>query len=433
MAQRTVTPHFVDEEVSVIPPRPAVEHQSLGFFNTLDKPVLFITGLLLSIGVMMVFSTTFDWSLQDYGNETTIMLMHVQNVLIGVAVMFIFARLDIRFVRRLAPLIMLSAVSFLVAVWLFGDDTFGARRALINGRFQPGEFSELAIIIYFSAWLGSKNTNVKSFTKGLIPFTVIISVMIGLAILQPDLSVAVMMLLTGSSLFFLAGADTRQIGIILVILVFTGLLSIPILQQIAPYALNRVDPWLASLTDLTQAHPHTMQAAIAFSYGGWTGVGLGESQAKFRALPAPHTDSIFAVIGEELGVIGACLVILLYVGLFLRGVSIARQSTSPFTILLASGLTIWIVAKATLNIAVMTSLLPPAGLPLPFISYGGSSLVVLMAGVGLLLSVQRQNIYHQNSITERRNPVANYDRSRRNRRTRLSRPSNSPSDTPEQA
>lgn len=432
MAQRTITPQFVDEESNVIPPRPAVENRSLSFFNTLDKPVLFITGLLLAIGVMMVFSTTFDWSLQDYGNETTIMMMHVQNVLIGAVVMLIFARLDIRIVRRLAPMIMLSAISFLIAVWLFGDDTFGARRALINGRFQPGEFSELAVIIYLSAWLGASKTNVKSFTQGLIPFTFIIMLMVGLALLQPDLSVAVMMLLTGAVMFFLAGADTRQIGIILIILTMGGLVAIPVLEQVAPYALDRIDPWLASLTDLTQAHPHTMQAAIAFSYGGWTGVGLGESQAKFRALPAPHTDSIFAVIGEELGVLGACLVLMLYIMLFLRGITIARQSTSPFTTLLASGLTIWIVAKATLNIAVMTSLLPPAGLPLPLISYGGSSLVVLMAGIGLLLSVQRQNITLQNSVTERRNPVANYDRSRRNRRTRLPRPSERPSDTPEQ-
>ncbi len=431
MSERTITPQFVDEEANV-PPRPAVERPSMTFFNTLDKPLLFLTGLLLSIGVMMVFSTTFDWSLQDYGNETTIMMMHVQNVLIGVVVMMIFSWLDIRIIRRFAPLIMLSALSFLIAVWLFGDDTFGARRALIRGRFQPGEFSELAVIIYLSAWLGAKNTNVKSFTQGLIPFTVIILVVIGLALLQPDLSVAVTVLLTGSILFFLAGADTRQIGIILVILALTGLAAIPILEEIAPYAINRIDPWLASLTDLTQAHAHTKQAAIAFSYGGWTGVGLGESQAKFRALPAPHTDSIFAVIGEELGVIGACMVILLYVGLFWRGIGISRQSISPFTMLLSAGLTIWIVVKATLNIAVMTSLIPPAGLPLPFISYGGSSLVVLMAGVGLLLSIQRQNITHQNNLTERRNPVANYDRSRRNRRTRLSRVSHSPSDTPDQ-
>jgi cell division protein FtsW len=429
MTDRSLPPQFIDDASPSTPNRARVEERPTSYWATLDKPILFMTGLLLAIGVMMVFSTTFDWSLQDYGNETAIMMMHVQNVIIGIIVMFIFSRLDIRFVRRMAAIIMLSAVSFLIAVLLFGDDTFGARRALINGRFQPGEFSELAVIIYLSAWLSAKNTNVRSFLGGLLPFTAIVLVIITLVILQPDLSVAVVTFLTASVLFFLAGADMRQIGIVAIAVFLTGLLMFPLLQEIAPYATNRIDTWIAGLTDLTQASHHTKQAAIAFSYGGWTGLGLGESQAKFRALPAPHTDSIFAVIGEELGVLGASMVLILYLALCWRGMQIARQSTSPFTTLLASGLTVWIITKVVLNIAVMTGLVPPTGLPLPLVSYGGSSLVVIMAGIGLLLAIQRQTI-RQQSTTERRQTVANYDRSRRNRRSRLPRSSDSRSDNP---
>lgn len=424
MTDRPLPPQFIDEAYApAARTAPRTDAAKLTFWASLDKTTLFFTGLLLSIGVMMVFSTTFDWSLQDYNNEAAITMMHVRNVLIGIIVMLLFARIEPQWFQRLSLLIMMSAVSFLIAVLLFGEDTFGARRALIDGRFQPGEFAELATIIYLAAWLGSKKTNVRSFTGGLMPFTIIVLIVITLLLLQPDLSVAVTVFITAAAMFFLAGADLRQIGVMVMAVLLAGLTMFPILQEIAPHATYRVESWVVSLGDLTQASYHTQQAAIAFSYGGWTGVGLGESQAKFRALPAPHTDSIFAVIGEELGVLGAGVVIALYVVLCIRGVQISREAITTYSTLLAIGVTVWIIIRAALNIAVMTGLIPPTGLPLPFISYGGSSLVVMMAGIGLLLGVHRQTLRHQNT-TERRQTVANYDRSRRNRRARLPRAGN---------
>lgn len=434
MADQPLPPQFIEDDVVPMPVRgtsrstdrntqtvrPAVERK-VTVWSTLDKPLLVITGMLLAMGCVMVFSATFDWSLAEYGSETAVLMNHVRNVVIGIVAMLIFSVLDPRIVRRLAIIIMLAAISFLIAVLLFGDETFGARRALINGRFQPGEFSELTIIIYMAAWLGSKNMRVRSLTYGLIPFSVLVSIVAGLVMAQPDLSTAAVIFITSGIMFFLAGADLRQIAIVGVIVAVVGVISLPFLPS---YAVDRIDSFQAGIKDLTQTNYQTQQAIIALWAGGWTGVGLGESQQKFLALPAPHTDSIFAVIGEELGIVGASVVILLYVIFVFRGFQIARNAYDAFGSLLAAGITVWVAIKAMLNIAVMTALVPTSGLPLPFISFGGSSMVVLLVGVGMLLSIQRDTIIRQNS-PERRTHIANYDRGRRDRRTRVPRPSRS--------
>lgn len=418
MTDRSV-PQFVEDDYQVVRQRTkATEEKKLTFWRTLDKPLLVIIGLMLAMGLMMVYSSTFDWSLDEFGSETAILMSHVRNVIIGLVALVIFARVPPRIIRRLSLIIMLMSISFLIAVLLFGDRTFGARRALINGRFQPGEFAELAMIVYMAAWLGSKNVRVRSITYGLAPFIVLVAIVTGLVILQPDLSTAVVIFATSGIMFFLAGADMRQIGLVGVILLMLGLFAFPILQRVAPYATERVDSWVAGVSDLTQTSYHTQQAIIAIQYGGWTGLGLGEGRQKFGSLPASHTDSIFAVIGEELGVIGAGGVIAFYLAFIMRGFYISRQAENVFSSLLAAGVTIWVAVKAMLNIAVMTGLVPPTGLPLPFISYGGSSLVVLMVGAGMLLGIQRETALKE---PERRKQVASYDRRRGDRRARVPR------------
>jgi cell division protein FtsW len=204
--------------------------------------------------------------------------------------------------------------------------------------------------------------------------------------------------------------------------------TVAITAQLLPsYAIERVNTFVAGIDDVMQASYHAQQAQISLTYGSWTGMGLGQSEGKFLALPAPHTDSIFVVIGEELGVVGVMGILVLYSGFAYRGFQIARNAKDAFGALLAAGITIWILTKAMLNVAVMTGLLPPSGLPLPFISFGGSSLVVLLVGVGLLLSVRREAVLWQNT-PERRESIARYDRGRRDRRTRVSRASRSRGD-----
>jgi cell division protein FtsW len=314
-------------------------------------------------------------------------------------------------------LLLVGTLAALLAVLLFGDDVFNARRSLIGGSFQPGELAELVMVIYMAAWLGAKNTRIRSLTYGLLPFAVLIGLVCGLVILQPDISTALVIFTTCALMFFLSGGDLIQIGTIAGVAAVAGVALV--LSGSFLYAQNRVGSFFDAITDITQADYQVFQAYVAFANGGWTGVGLGLSQQKYNnALPAPHTDSIFAIIGEEFGILGAGTVVMLYVLMVWRGLTIARKAGDPFGALLAAGLTIWIVSKALLNIAVMLALVPPTGIALPFISFGGSSMVTVLVGVGLILSVGRANILREHAV-ERRGTRATTHRSGGNGRSRL--------------
>jgi cell division protein FtsW len=384
------------------------------FSAALDVPLLLIVAGLLGVGMMMIYSTTFDWSYYEYGDPTAIFTrQHLLNLAVALAAMLFFTIVDYRFWKPFAVLFLFVAIGSLIAVLLFGDTTFGARRALIAGRFQPGELAEFTVVIYMAAWLGARQTQVDRLFGGLVPFIIIIAAYAGLVAAQPDLSSAVIIALTASGMFFLAGASMLHLAV----LAGLGTGAAAVLLQVFPYAQDRVSTFSAALADPTLANYHTQQAIIAFLNGGWGGVGLGESRQKFF-LPAPHTDSIFAVIGEELGVIGAALVVMLFVALVVRGFQISRRAIDPFGSLLVVGFTLWIALKALLNIAVMTALIPSSGLPLPFISYGGSSLFVLLSGIGIILSVNRIAINRQNQ-PNRRDSGTHHDRGWGDRRTRL--------------
>ncbi|MEO1646148.1 MAG: FtsW/RodA/SpoVE family cell cycle protein, partial [Chloroflexota bacterium] len=307
----------------------------------------------------------------------------------------------------------------LVAVNFFGDDTFGARRALIGGSLQPGELAEFTMVLYMAAWLGAKRTRPDSFLFGLIPFGILLGLIITPIALQPDISTVVIIGLTTGAMFFLAGARILHLIIVAIVAILLGW----VLVQNLSYAQDRVDTYLASLADPTEANYHTQQVITAFVTGGWTGKGLGQGTQKFNnALPAPHTDSIFAVIGEELGVVGASFVVFLFIAFVIRGLQVARRAIDPFGALLVSGLTLWVAVQALLNIAVMTAIIPTSGLPLPFISYGGSALLVTLIGVGLILNVSRVATMRENESNRRQNGASN-DSGWGNRRARLSRTS----------
>jgi cell division protein FtsW len=380
----------------------APTERRVGFLATIDGYLIVVVSILLAIGLLMVYSTTFDWSYQSYGSEWVIFTQHARNMGIGVVVMLLLVAIVFRVWRRLSVLMLLVTIGALVAVLLFGDKVFNARRALINGSFQPGELAELVVVIYMAAWLSSRRTQIRSITYGLLPFAVLVGIVAALILAQPDISTAATIIVVAGIMFFLAGADLLQILVAGVIVVVVGVVYI---SYIGPgYAQGRVSSFLSANTDLTQADYHVQQAIIAFSNGGLTGVGLGQGKQKFGNLPAPHTDSIFAVIGEELGLLGASLVVALYIALVVRGLQVARRSVDNFGALLAAGITIWIAIKALLNIAVMTAVVPPTGASLPFISFGGSSLVVVMAGTGLLLSVARVRL--RQNVPKRTAPIS---------------------------
>lgn len=421
MADQPIDQTYRSSRARTMPQTPPEEIRTTdrrqSYLATLDKPLLVIVGLLVIIGSGMVFSTTFDWSLQERGSNIAIFLQdHMRNVLFGVIGMTFFALVDYRFWKRFAVWLLIGTVGALVAVLIFGDDTFGARRSLIAGRFQPGELAEFTTVVYMSAWLGAKNTRIRSIPFGLIPFGILVATLSGLVALQPDLSSAVIIGTTAVFMYFLAGARVWHLAVAFVVAIIMAW----VLVQSLPYAQARFDSFVESVVDPTKANYHTQQAIIAFVNGGWFGRGLGQGEQKFGFLPAPHTDSIFAVIGEELGVVGASFVVLLFVAFVIRGFTIARNAVDPFGSLLSTGFTLWVAIQALLNIAVMTAVIPSSGLPLPFISYGGSALLVLMIGVGMMLSVSRVSTLREAS-SQRRKDSAYYDRGWGNGRPRVSR------------
>jgi cell division protein FtsW len=385
-----------------------------GLLSLVDRYMLVVVILMLAIGGLMIYSATFDWSYQEYGSTTVIFMQHVRNLGVGLLVFAMMTLIDYRLWKRFAVLILLATVGGLIGVLLFGDGTFGARRAFFQGSYQPGELAELTIIIYLAAWLGSKNTKVQSLTFGLIPFMVLLGLVGGLVMLQPDISTAATIIVVAGVMYFLAGANMWHLAAVLGV---GGAVGIAFAQSLI-YAQDRLSTFVASLTDLTDTNYHAQQALIAFLNGGWLGAGLGQGRQKFGFLPSPHADSIFAVIAEELGVVGATFVVALFVLLIIRGLSIARRAPDTYGSLLASGITIWIATKALLNIASMLNLLPSTGIALPFLSFGGSALVTALAGAGLLLSISR--VTARLNLPEGRGVSATYDRGWGNRWSRLS-------------
>jgi cell division protein FtsW len=375
-------PSFVDDPaLEALAERRAARTRRVRF--AVDPYLVVIVGALLSIGLMMVWSTTFFF----IPNQSSYyFLQQIRSMVIGGVIMIVVSMIDYRIWKRLSIPLMALIILLLAAVLIFGTTLYGARRSLLNGAIQPSEPTKLVVILYMAAWLSSKGDKLRNIFYGIIPFTILVSIIGGLIVLEPDISTALLILITLSAMFFLAGADLIQIGVVAVIFVITGIFVVTSI----PYAQVRFQSWLALIQDPVNAPAsHSQNVIIAFLNGGLTGVGLGGSYQKFYNLSVPHTDSIFAVVGEELGLVGAGVVIALYVAFMVRGFRIAREAPDSFGALIAAGVTTAIIIEALYNIAVMAAAVPFAGVPLPFVSFGGSSLVTVMTGVGLLLSVSR--------------------------------------------
>jgi cell division protein FtsW len=395
----------------------------------IDYVLLLTVAALLLIGLMMVYSTTFDWSYAETGSPMSFLARQAVWVVLGLVVMTVLSRVDYIWWRRLAVPVMGVSLVLLVLVLAFGSVRFGAQRTFLNGSVQPSEPAKLAIVIYIAAWLSSKGEKVRLMTYGLVPFSVLIGVVAGLIVLQPDFSTAVLVVLTALAMFFIAGADLLQVG--LGCLVGGGTFYALISNSL--HGSQRLNDYFASWSNVGQVSYHVRQALVALGSGGLFGRGLGAGYQKFGYLPAPHTDSVFAVVGEELGLVGCLIVVALFAMLAQRGFKIALEAREPFGAVLAVGVTCWLVFQAFINVAVMTATIPFTGIPLPFLSLGGSAMVSSLAAVGLLLSVSRGS---RKAITSRQqqngtqSPYGPGKRGgkragsvlwRRNRRSRISR------------
>jgi cell division protein FtsW len=271
-------------------------------------------------------------------------------------------------------------------VLVMSEVRFNAQRAIFNGSIQPSELAKLVSILYIAVWLYAKRDMLKDITFGLIPLGVILGFIGGLIYQQPDLSAAATVLMLGGLLFFLAGGDLKQIGGLLIIAFVVAYLVV----SVSLTGQQRVSDFVAGIKDPLQASYHVRRSFEAIVNGGWFGVGIGNSLTKVTGLPVPPTDSIYAVVVEELGWFGGTGLIGLFGALIWRGFVIARRAPDMLGTLLASGLVIWIGLEALINMAVMVGLLPFAGNALPFVSAGGSNLVTTLAALGILFNISRQ-------------------------------------------
>ena len=254
-------------------------------------------------------------------------------------------------------------------------------------RINPLKLQNLIAVIYLSVWLYAKRQFLHDISLGLIPLGVILGIIGGLIYLQPDLSAAGTVLILGGLLFFLAGADMKQIIFLLILAIVMGWVVV----QFSATGQDRVNSFIAGLQDPTHASYHVQRSFEAIIKGSIFGVGLGQADTKLTGLPFAPTDSIFAVVAEELGLFGTILLISLYAALIWRGLVIARRAPDMLGTLLASGITFWIGIEALVNMAVMVGLMPFAGNALPFVSAGGSNLVSTICGIGIMLNISRQS------------------------------------------
>jgi len=379
-----------------------------------DVPFLLVVITLLIFGLVMVYSASYDYSNRFYGDPTTIFYRQLLWLVIGLSIAITLAFLDYHRWQQIAVVLMGITIIGLIAVLFLNEVRNGAVRTLFGGSIQPSELAKLVTVIYLAVWLSARREKLSDVSFGLIPLAIILGLLGGLVIIQPDFSAVATIFLLGGLMFFLAGGDLKQIGILMVIALVIGLGIV----QLAPTGAARIELFIAGIQDPTQGSYHVRRSLEAIIKGGWFGVGIGEAETKLTGLPVPPTDSIFAVVGEEMGVIGSIVLVGLFALFLWRGFKIVRQAPDQLGMLLAAGLTLWISIEAFINMSVMVNLLPFAGNALPLISAGGSSLVVTLAAIGILINISRLSEKKKSEKGKLFNAVI--DLRRRNRRRRVS-------------
>jgi cell division protein FtsW len=381
--------------------------------------VLFVTMIALAgFGLLMVYSASTDYSLVVLDkNPSFLFTKQVIWLIVGSVIATGLAFLDYHIWQKLAiPMITVIIIS-LIAVLFSNDMKNGAIRTFLNGSIQPSEFAKVAVIIYLSVWLYNKKDQLHDIQMGLFPLAVILGVISGLILLQPDLSAAITIILLGVLLFFLANGDIKQIGFTILL----ALVCIALLLLISNTGQARLASYIEFLKDPANAEGQLRRSLGAIVNGKFFGVGLGRSNAKLTGLEVAPTDSIFAVIVEEVGLFGAIGLISLYGFILWRGIRIAFKAPDMLGSILAAGLTFWIVLEAAINMGVIVGLFPLAGTALPFMSAGGSNLTCFLAAIGIIMNISRQAVT-TSPLEERRPYSASVDWRGRDRRRRVSRP-----------
>ena len=356
----------------------------------IDTTLLFIVLALVVFGLIMIASAGVAYSRIRFGDSYFFLKRQIlYGVLPGLALLFITQKINYNFWKKISFPLFISSLILLVLVFVpdMGIRSYGASRWLSLGpfSFQPSEMMKLSIILYLSAWLENREKEIKDFFEGFIPFIAIVSVVSFLLIKQPDMGTLGIIIFISMSVYFISGARINHI----LLMGAGGFVALFALIKFESYRMNRLLVFLHPELDPRGIGYQINQAMLAIGSGGIFGVGLGHSLQKFNYLPEPVNDSIFAIIGEELGLVGSIFLLSLFVAFAMRGLRIAKNAPDRFSRLIATGITSWIIFQAFINIAAISGLIPLTGIPLPFISYGGTSLVFLMVAVGILLNISK--------------------------------------------
>ncbi|HVN69614.1 MAG TPA: putative lipid II flippase FtsW [Candidatus Binatia bacterium] len=363
----------------------------------LDTVLFAAVAALIGIGLVMVFSASSATAYAQHGDIAYYLKRQLVWLAVGLVAAYACYRLQYQRLRQVAPWLLLAAGIGLVLVFVphIGLGVNGGRRWIGTASFslEPSEFAKLALVIYLSAALSARGERITSLPRGLFPLCVPVAIMAVLVLKEPDMGTASLLVFTALALFFAAGARLVHLGAVLIATVPFAALTV----LASPYRRARifafVDPW----KDPLNTGFHIVQSLLALGSGGIFGVGLGASRAKFFYLPEQYTDFIFSVLGEELGLIGTLAVIVLFVTLAYRAIRIALAAPDRFGFFLAVGCAAMITIQAFINIGVVSSSWPVTGVPLPFISFGGSSLVVNLIAVALIANVGRHRRINRNA------------------------------------
>ena len=358
----------------------------------LDVAFLAILLLLLCYGLLMLYSAGYAVALYRRGDAYAYIRPQLLFAALGVAAMYAASLVDYHIWHRLAwPLLGVSLV--LLVIVLFMPEYNGCKRWLVLpglGTLQPSEIAKFSVVLVFSHIISLNHDRMKTFSTGVLPFGLVLGAVAVLMLLEPHLSGTVLILGIGAVLMFVGGTGLRWFGIAAALGVGAVAAAVVLLPDLVPYAAGRLASWQDPFADPLGEGHQTIQSLYAIASGGLVGLGLGNSRQKYLYVPEPQNDFIFSILCEELGFAGAALVILLFLALFLRNMSIAVRARDKFGALLVVGFVTQVILQAVLNIAVVTNTIPNTGISLPFFSSGGTSLMMLLGEMGIVLSVSRQ-------------------------------------------
>ncbi|NUM80695.1 putative lipid II flippase FtsW [bacterium] len=363
--------------------------------HSIDKALLLVVLALMTLGIVMIYSASNVIAAQKFGSSMHFLKQQIIRVVLGFGILVFAAKFDYH--RYRSKTMMMMLVAFILCLIVLGLGSLkGSARWLQIGGFgiQPSEIAKLALIFYIAAYLDGKGERIKDFQHGLLPPLIMAAVFCGMIVLQPNFSTASTLMMIVLILLFIGGMRIKHLFGLAAAVIPIGL----IIVMMSPYRLERLKTFLNPSSDIQGSGYQIKQSLISFGNGGLTGVGVGQGKQKLLFLPEPFTDFIYSIVGEELGFIGAVFVLILFVVFLFRAIKIARTAPDLYGFYIATGIVVSIVLYALINAGVAVGILPTTGLPMPFISYGGTSLLFTCFTIGVLLNISSQTVPKEQAL-----------------------------------